>query len=947
MIRVHESKSASAAVKYLENGLEKSDYLSEGQKVEAEWLGKGSARLGLQGKVGTKDMAALMENRNPKTGKKLTPRDKKNRRAGYDVTVSAWKSASVMSEVMGCLEVRDAFVRSADAMMTQKAEPEICTRVRVDGQDCDGVTSEMVCGRYLHLEARPVDGKPDAHVHGHYYVVNATWDGTEDRWKAAQLGRFKATAPDMELDFDARYGKMLLDMGYVPAIGKSGVQIKGVPQSVLDKFSRSSKRIDKEAAMQGVTDGIGKHKIADKLRERKQKGMSRQKLEEEWLSRLTDDECAALEKVKNKQIERGPEINARQATDYAIEHLFQREDVITERKLRKTAVHYGIGYLMPEDVNKEIAAALERGDIQAKEGKKGRNFVKTSALRDQCRIVQWAQDGRGQYEPLSEKYQPLTELSEEQNAVARGIVEGRDKYVGFRGPAGTGKSYSLKGVDAAIQARASAGEERFSRALALAPSSSASRGELRKAGFKDATTLAAFFESEKLQAQMRGQFLIVDEAGMMSTKDMVRLMSIAGKNDSRVLFVGDYRQHASVDAGDAFRLLQAEGGIKYSELTENRRQKKAVHRDAVNTMATGTKDGILKGFDMLDRAGAVVVEADREKLRQKLTAAYLKSADEGRTGLIITPTHAEADYLAAELRGALKESGAIVGEEREFVKRVPTQWTDAQKRDSRNYERGMIVTFHKAIPGERHSVKGKRETTGGFRQGETGIVLEGGNEVTLGRLDGTVSALPAEHAERFEVYRTGKERLARGDRIRITKNGRLQVNGQGVGTAVNNGDIFTVDGFTKDGDIRLSGGKLMPKNYGHIALGYTATSQRSQGATVDDVFVDWQAGALTPVNRQAAYVTSSRFRENISIFVSDKKAAKEAMVRGGERLSALELMKDDIGVEKVTVEKRFGLHKHMELNRVRAYLRKPMDAAREAARYLADKWRGRGGLSHG
>src|ERR1035438_6193114 len=45
---------------------------------------------------------------------------------------------------------------------------------------------------------------------------------------------------------------------------------------------------------------------------------------------------------------------------------------------------------------------------------------------------------------------------------------------------------------------------------------------------------------------MRGQFLIVDESGMMSTNDMVRLMDIAEKYDNRVLLVGDWKQHQSV-----------------------------------------------------------------------------------------------------------------------------------------------------------------------------------------------------------------------------------------------------------------------------------------------------------------------------------------------------------------------------------------------------------------
>ena len=296
----------------------------------------------------------------------------------------------------------------------------------------------------------------------------------------------------------------------------------------------------------------------------------------DWQSRLTDAEREALQNVKDKRIERGPDITPHQATEFAINHLFQREDVVTERKLRKTAVHYGIGYVMPEEIDKEIAEALGRGEIMAKDGKKGRRYIKTASLRDQCKMTQLARDGIGQCEPLTTTYEDVPELSLEQNAAARMVAESRDRYIGLRGPAGTGKSYSIKAVASVVEERKIRGEETYSRALALAPSSSASRGELRKAGFKDATTLAAYFESEKMQQDMRGQFLIVDESGMMSTKDMIRLIvEITERNHNRVWFVGDYNQHQSVDAGDSFRLLQAEGGLKYAVLSENRRQKKA------------------------------------------------------------------------------------------------------------------------------------------------------------------------------------------------------------------------------------------------------------------------------------------------------------------------------------------------------------------------------------
>ncbi len=282
MMRVRESESGAAAIKYLDEGLRRDDYYTHGQEVKGQALGKGAKRLGLEGDIEREQFIALVNNRDPNTGKKLTPRNKRDRRPGYDASVAAWKSASVMDALYDCGDIRSTFVVAADEMMTEKAEPEMYTRVRTNGQDHDRVTGEMVAAGYLHERARPVEGRSDMHLHKHYYIFNATFDPVEQRWKAAQLGYLKSKAPDLELDFDARFGKMLLAQGYVPTMGKTGVQIKGVPQSVIDKFSRSSKRIEKESAAQGVTDGIGKHKIAAKLRENKKADLPDDQLMADW-----------------------------------------------------------------------------------------------------------------------------------------------------------------------------------------------------------------------------------------------------------------------------------------------------------------------------------------------------------------------------------------------------------------------------------------------------------------------------------------------------------------------------------------------------------------------------------------------------------------------------------------------------------------------------------------
>jgi len=433
---------------------------------------------------------------------------------------------------------------------------------------------------------------------------------------------------------------------------------------------------------------------------------------------------------------------------------------------------------------------------------------------------------------------------------------------------------------------------------------------------------------------------------MMSTRDMTQLMGISEKNNNRVLFLGDYRQHTSVEAGDAFRLLQSEGGIKYAQLSENRRQKDEDYRKAVDLIGSGAAEKAEKGMKILDKKGWIVEMADAADRQNFLVGKFLQASDEGASALIVGTTNHEGEQVTARLREKLKARGKITGEERVFPSRLATNWTDAQKRDSRNYEPGMVVEFHKAVPGVRKSVKGKRDTEGGFKQGETALVLQGGNNVVLARLDGTTSALPTEHAERFQVYKSGEQSIARGDQIRITKNGMVKVKSQAIGTRVNNGDIFAVEGYTKEGDIRLPGGKLLPKDYGHFTLGYTDTSQRSQSKTVDRVLIAVDEHAHKATNRTQWYVSLSRGRELGLAVVANKESAMEAVQRGGDRLSALELMKNDIGQEKVTRQKRFGLRDLLERNRIAKYLNSRADAIRESARALTQGWRTRGGMGY-
>jgi ATP-dependent exoDNAse (exonuclease V) alpha subunit len=67
--------------------------------------------------------------------------------------------------------------------------------------------------------------------------------------------------------------------------------------------------------------------------------------------------------------------------------------------------------------------------------------------------------------------------------------------------------------------------------------------------------------------------LVIDEAGMVGSRKLTRLLEHAQGAQAKVVLVGDDRQLAAIDAGGGFRALRLRLGA--SELTENRRQHQA------------------------------------------------------------------------------------------------------------------------------------------------------------------------------------------------------------------------------------------------------------------------------------------------------------------------------------------------------------------------------------
>jgi hypothetical protein len=108
---------------------------------------------------------------------------------------------------------------------------------------------------------------------------------------------------------------------------------------------------------------------------------------------------------------------------------------------------------------------------------------------------------------------------------------------------------------------------------------------------------------------------------------------VAKQGGNRVILSGDNTQHASVEAGDAFRLLEQEAGVRLARLTEIRRQTEPGYRRAVQAIAEGSGKAAQKGFDALDAMGSVI-EASGQERHAMLVRNYLQAHEEGKSSLL-------------------------------------------------------------------------------------------------------------------------------------------------------------------------------------------------------------------------------------------------------------------------------------------------------------------------
>ncbi len=237
-------------------------------------------------------------------------------------------------------------------------------------------------------------------------------------------------------------------------------------------------------------------------------------------------------------------------------------------------------------------------------------------------------------------------LGEDQTEALRRLCAGGERVAVLIGPAGSGKSRTL---GAARKAWENAGIP----VRGVAPSAVAAGVLSKQAGIRS-ETLAKFLldAANKRTTLQRGEVIVCDEASMVSTRDLARLVLLADASDAKLVLVGDHFQLGSVEAGGLFRLLATDA--KTAELTGIRRFADPWEAQATRRLRRGDAT-VIDEYIKRDR----VRSGDREQALDAAHQAWLDARNNGRTVVVMAADHETVDQFAMRARATRVAAGQV------------------------------------------------------------------------------------------------------------------------------------------------------------------------------------------------------------------------------------------------------------------------------------------------
>ena len=861
---------------------EADDYYADGGLSPSEWSGKGAEELGLSGDVDRDQFRELLDG---KIGDQQlgTFRDGQlEHRPGWDVTLSAPKSVSIMAEVAGDRRLIEAHGAAVKTALAHVETHMAATRVRHGGAVNREATGNLIIASFQHGTSRAQDPQ----LHTHNVIMNAT-QGDDGSWRSLEPRAIYQLQKQIGAIYRQELALKVRELGYeIETAKESMFEIKGVSTDVMAAFSTRSAEIEAALGERGTSREAASaaEKQVAALDTRQAKVAADQaSLVADW--RQTADRAgfssearlALVNNAKSNAVSATALAEQTKAAERAVAHaadkLGERQSVFSVAALHEEAGRVGLGKVSYAQVGAAINAAGACGELVDRTflDRRGAEFAGLTThhnIEAETRLLRIEAEGRGAFAPIASPLAAAKAVvvasrqaerdgfawNADQRTATEQLLTSRNRITAVQGYAGTAKTTTV------LATFAREAEARGMSVVALAPTASASM-VLGEALGTRGDTVARHMLSPGPSASGPAAAWIVDEASLLSARDTARLFDLAEKHNARVVLVGDVKQLGSVEAGAAFAQLQT-AGMETAKLAEIVRQTNVATKEAVLASIEGDAK---KALAALDRGGGQIFEgADRPERFAAIAQRYagLDKASRART-LVIEPSREGRDALTADIRQALIRSGALKGPAVTVESLVNKGLTRAETRDPLSYDRGDVVRFSQDYA-DKGVVRGEAFRVESIDPAKAAVALrsEDGREVDW--------RLRQWGAGKVQVFEAQRLELRVGDSIRFTRNDRDagRVNGARA-------EVMAVDAEARTATVRGSRGQVQTLRLDsvrdrHIAHGYVDTAFAAQGRTADHVIIHADSRATNLVDQKSFYVGISRAKQSATIFTSDR-----------------------------------------------------------------------------
>lgn len=440
----------------------------------------------------------------------------------------------------------------------------------------------------------------DPQLHSHCVVPNLGMrsDGSVGALNNEELLRYQLLLGAL---YNAELANGLSRAGFSLVRNKQNFEISGIPAKVIAHFSKRRFAIEEAARAAGIdpsTDRAAAQFLALSTRQKKLRAQPVEILAALWRQKAAELGFDLSGIPRDLKALKTPELTEERASE-AVHDAFENSTVLkwprllaaVARNLQLETDVDAIERVLSHTLPTTVLAVGDTNELSHR-----RWYSTPQIIGWERQIVRLCLSGRGRWSNVSidrieQAINNLPTLSDEQILAIRHALN-RDTVTVVEGSAGAGKSFALNAV-------AKAARSADLDVYALGPSWAATKVVARDTDTpaQQASALTGFLSDVEAGRIVLGptSLLLLDEAGMVGTRDMARLIGVVAEASAKLVLSGDGEQLKPVAAGAPLSIVSR--AIGSSRMSKIRRQTVGWQRDASELFARGMTTDALTAYD--------------------------------------------------------------------------------------------------------------------------------------------------------------------------------------------------------------------------------------------------------------------------------------------------------------------------------------------------------------